>query len=91
MSLGKKDIVKNISSKALISLADSQIFFDNFISLIKIKSTSHIIKLSGFGSFHRKVSPRRKGRNPKTLQEYQIPSKNKIHFYPSNKVKTNLN
>ena len=66
MSLGKKDIIHNISSKAQISQLNSRRIFDSILDLIKSHSKSKIIKLSNFGSFQTKITPARSGRNPKT-------------------------
>lgn len=91
MSLGKKDISINISSKAQISSRTSVNIINSFIELIKINSQDKIIKISKFGSFYRKSSPARIGRNPKTKEEFIVVERSKLTFKSSNKVKNNLN
>ena len=91
MSLGKKDISKNISSKAHISFSLSTDILKSFIDLVKIKSQDKIVKISKFGSFHRKLSPVRPGRNPKTKEEFAITARLKLSFKSSNTVKSSLN
>jgi nucleoid DNA-binding protein len=91
MSFNKTDIVKNISKKSLVSHRDAKNILESFLSLIKNKSRSRTVKLSGFGSFSFKKTPKRFGRNPKTKDSYIIPELNKLNFKPSNKVKENLN
>jgi len=91
VSLGKKDISKNISSKAHLSLANSQKLIESFLNLIKENSKYNLVKLSGFGTFHYKKSPSRVGRNPKTKKEYPISKRSKLIFSSSNKVKNFLN
>ena len=91
MSLGKKDIIKNIESEALISQLESRLILDEFLSLIKSKSKKSLIKISGFGNFALKTTPERVGRNPKNLKEYIIPQQKKLYFYLSNKIKSRIN
>ena len=66
MSLGKKDISKNISTKAHFSLNESENFLNSFLKLLKDKGRKNIIKISKFGTFEKKITPQRIGRNPKT-------------------------
>jgi len=91
MSLGKKDIIKNISSKALISNEQSSLLLELFLNHVRSKSKSSIVKVSGFGSFLYKKSPSRLGRNPKTKESFNIPEISKLFLRPSSKVKNILN
>ena len=90
MGFGKKEIVKNISSKALISSKTSSLVLEAFISFIK-RNKRHQIKISKFGTYYLHKSPARIGRNPKTKEEYKIPASEKLSFKASNKVKSILN
>ena len=90
MGFGKKDIVKNISSKALISSKTSTLFLETFLSFIK-QNKAHKIKISKFGTYYSHKSPARKGRNPKTKEEFKIKACEKLSFKASNKVKSILN
>tara|TARA_B110000444_G_scaffold8325_1_gene7370 strand:+ start:1521 stop:1793 length:273 start_codon:yes stop_codon:yes gene_type:complete len=90
MGFGKKDIVKNISSKALITSKSSSILLDSFLSIIK-ENKKKKIKLSNFGTFYLHKSPRRVGRNPKTREEFEIKATEKLSFKVSNKIKSLLN
>ena len=91
MNFSKTNIIKNISKKSLVSSVDAKSILESFLSLIKNKSKSRLVKLSGFGSFGFKKTPERLGRNPKTKDSYIIPEHNKLHFKPSNKIKENIN
>ena len=91
MSLVKKDIVKNISSKAHIQNLTSNLFFNSFIEKIKLHSKTKIVKISNFGSFIHKVTPARKGRNPKTKENYMIKARSKLFFKPANKIRSFIN
>ena len=90
MSLVKKDIVKNISSKALIPSKTSSLVLEAFLSFIK-ENKRHQIKISKFGTFYLHKSPARIGRNPKTKEEFKIPASEKPVLKVSNKVKSVFN
>ena len=90
MGFGKKDIVKNISSRALFSSKTSSLVFEAFLNFIK-QNKSHRIKISKFGTYYLHKSPARIGRNPKTKEEFKIPPSEKLAFKTSNKVKSILN
>ncbi len=90
MSLGKKDIVKNISSKAQISKSESSFLLNNFIDLIKSNKDKHI-KIHSFGTFSNVSTPQRIGRNPKTKELFKIHARKKLKFNPSGKVRNILN
>jgi len=91
MSFGKKDICNNISSKALITKDDSKEFLVNFLNLVTSKSKSRIVKISNFGTFFVKNTPKRLGRNPKTKEEFVISKRSKLFFKPSNKIRSIIN
>ena len=90
MGFGKKDIVKNISSKALISLESSSLVLEALLSFIK-QNKGHRIKISKFGTYYLHKSTPRIGRNPKTKEEYEIQSFKRLSFKASNKIKSILN
>ena len=90
MSLGRKDIKKNISSKAHISLVDSDIFLNKFLNFL-INNKDKGIKISNFGTFISHTSPQRMGRNPKTKEVYKIKPRTKLKLLVSNKIRYILN
>jgi nucleoid DNA-binding protein len=91
MSINKSNIIKKITKELPLSVDDSTILLESFLSQIKIKAKSSAVKLSGFGAFRFKKTPKRAGRNPKTKDSYIIPELNKLNFKPSNKVKEKIN
>ena len=91
MSLGKKDIVKGIKSKAQISRTISQELLDKFIDIIIKKSKNFNVKISNFGTFYVHISPKRIGRNPKTGDEFLIGKRSKLSLKASNSSKKLLN
>lgn len=91
MSLGKKDISKNISTKAQISLNISKIFLDKFIDIIRSQSKINLVKISNFGTFYMHDSPKRVGRNPKTKEQFIINKRSKLSLKVSSNIKNLIN
>ena len=91
MSVTKKNIIKNINKESLLTIADGTILLESFLMLIKQQAKSNKVKLSGFGTFSFKKTPKRIGRNPRTGNSYIIPELNKLNFKPSNVLKDKIN
>ena len=91
MSLTKNNIINKIKKNTSISTSEASSIFESVLSLIKFQSKSKSLKLSGFGTFSFKKTPKRAGRNPKTKDSYIIPVHYKLNFKPSNKVKEQIN
>ena len=91
MSLSKTNIVKNITNNSKVSVGEAVNILESFLSLLKNKSKLRSVKLSNFGSFSFKKTPKRLGRNPKTNDSYIIPELNKLNFKASNKIKKKIN
>tara|TARA_B100000212_G_scaffold339654_1_gene318526 strand:+ start:1583 stop:1855 length:273 start_codon:yes stop_codon:yes gene_type:complete len=90
LSLGKKDIIDNISSETFLYKSISKNLLESFINILK-SNKSRKIKISNFGTFYIHRSPQRIGRNPKTKKEFLIPKREKLTFKASSRVKENLN
>lgn len=91
MSLGKKGISKSISTKTDISLDISEKLLNSFLEILKKETLNKSLKISKFGTFDRKLSPARIGRNPKSKKEFIIIKRSKLTFKSSNNVKSILN
>ncbi len=91
MSLGKKDIVKNITSKAQISNKTASSLLNKFIEIISNESRNRPVKISNFGTFYSHKSPKRIGRNPSTKEEFIIKERQKINFSSSKATKDLIN
>ena len=91
MGITKKNLIKNINKETAISIEDAVILLESCLLLVKKHAKSNKVKLSGFGTFSFKKTPKRLGRNPNTKDSYIIPELNKLNFKPSNKIKENLN
>lgn len=91
MSFSKINIVKNITKKSKVSSIEATSILESFLLLVKNKSKLRSVKLTNFGSFSFKKTPKRLGRNPKTNDSYIIPELNKLNFKPSNKIRGKIN
>ena len=92
MTLTKKELAQNLSDQTELSFADAKKFVDLFFDTIKEQLNSEkTVKLSGFGTFDVVQTKERVGRNPKTMEEFPIPSKRKVKFTVSPKVKKSIN
>ena len=90
MSVTKKDLAKNISKKLGLSQKDCLFFVQNFFKAL-IDNKSKNININKFGTFSYKKTPKRIGRNPKTLEEFSIKSRQRLTFQPSDKIKQTIN
>ena len=91
MSYTKSDIAKNIANKTSISNQKAKQLLERFIQVVVSGSKKKHVKISGFGTFIRKETPARMGRNPKTGQEFEIPKRTKLNLILSNKIKEKIN
>ncbi len=90
MSLTKKDLANNISNKLRLSKKDSLFLVQHFFEML-IKNKNKNINIKNFGTFIFKKTPQRIGRDPKSLQEFEIKARKKLVFRPSEEVKKNIN
>ena len=91
MTLTKKELAQNLSDQTELSLADAKKFVDLFFDTIKEQLNSgKTVKLSGFGTFDIVQTKERVGRNPKTMEEFPIPSKRKLNSLYLQKLKNLL-
>ena len=91
MSYTKSDIAKNIAGKTSLSNQKAKQLLDIFIKVVISSSKKQQVKISGFGTFTRKETPSRIGRNPKTGEEFEISKRTKLNLILSNKIKEKIN
>ena len=91
MSYTKSDIAKNIADKTSLSNQKAKQLLDRFIQVVVSGSKKQQVKISGFGTFIRKQTPSRIGRNPKTGEEFEISKRTKLNIILSNKIKEKIN
>ena len=73
-----------------LSQKDSLFFVQHFFKILVDNKTNNI-NINRFGTFSYKKTPKRIGRNPKTLKEFQIKPRYKITFKASEEIKKNIN
>jgi nucleoid DNA-binding protein len=91
MSISKKNISKKIAFKSSMTDIEASELLSSFLAIIKLQSRSKQVKLSSFGTFCFKKTPKRNGRNPKTKESYIIKSRTKLGFKPSMNIKEIIN
>ena len=92
MNLTKKDLSEMLRKELKLSVDISDSLVDECFQTIKTTLRSQKnLKLSGFGSFEIITTKERVGRNPKTMENYKIPSQNKVRFSSTSKAKYFLN
>ncbi len=92
MNFTKKDLSAILKKELKLSVEISDLLVDEFFQAMKSNLRSQKnIKLSGFGSFEIFITKERMGRNPKSMENFKIPSQNKVRFSPTSKAKYFLN
>ena len=92
MNLTKKHLSVILKKELKLSVEISDSLVDEFFQAIKMTLRSKKnLKLSGFGSFETYSTKERMGRNPKSMENYRIPSRDKVRFSPTSKAKYFLN
>ena len=88
----KAEIVKRLKEEAgLTSLAQAENAYNTMFSLLgNALKNGDSIAISGFGSFKPVKRAARKGRNPRTGAEIQIPESTAVKFTPSKTLKESL-
>ena len=91
MNLTKEALAKKVVNETNMHLTESKLFLDSFIENIVSRSKLGRVKISSFGTFDYKFTPKRIGRNPKTKEIHQISKRYKLKLMTSNLVKELLN
>jgi len=88
----KADVVKVLKEKAgLSTLAQAEAAYEALFSIIGATlQKGDAVAISGFGSFKVVNRKARKGRNPQTGKELQIPASKAVKFTPGKTLKENL-
>jgi len=90
--MNKSELVDAIANKTGLSKADAAKALAATIESIEsslVKKDS--VSLIGFGTFGVKHRPARKGRNPSTQKEIQIPASDVPFFKPGKSLKDSVN
>jgi len=91
-SLTKADLVDEVSRVSDLTKKDSEVIVETFFrSIIDALHRGEKIELRGFGSFRLRRREPRKGRNPKTGEKVDVPSKRVPYFKPGKELKQLIN
>ncbi|MCF8218856.1 MAG: HU family DNA-binding protein [Bacteroidales bacterium] len=90
--MNKAELIEAIASEANMTKADAKKALDAFIGTTsKALKKGDRISLVGFGSFSVTKRSARKGRNPQTGKEIQIPAKKVVKFKPGSELSDMVN
>ena len=91
-SMTKAALVEEVSRVANLTKKHSEVIVDTvFQSIITALRRGEKIELRGFGSFRLRQREPRKGRNPKTGDRVDVPSKKVPYFKPGKELKELIN
>ncbi len=90
--MNKAELVEAVASKANITKKQAEECLDLAINtIIKSVTKGEKVALVGFGTFQRRERKARKGRNPKTGVELNIPAKKVPAFSAGKQFKQSVN
>ena len=91
-SMTKAELVDEVSRVSDLTKKHSEVIVDTlFRSIINALHRGEKIELRGFGSFRLRRRDPRKGRNPKTGEKVDVPSKRVPYFKPGKELKQLIN
>jgi DNA-binding protein HU-beta len=89
--MNKAQLVDAIASEAKITKADAKKALDAFINATtKALKKGDRVALVGFGTFGVTKRSARKGRNPQTGKEINIPAKKVVRFRPGSELASTI-
>ncbi|MCF8010875.1 MAG: HU family DNA-binding protein [Clostridiales bacterium] len=90
--MNKAELVASVAKKSDLTKKESEKVVDTFFNCVEetlVKGDK--LQLVGFGTFETKERAARKGRNPQTGEEIDIPESRVPSFKPGKQLKENLN
>ncbi|MCJ7679947.1 MAG: integration host factor subunit beta [Candidatus Aminicenantes bacterium] len=88
----KADLINMLSKEMDLSKQEAELGVNLFFETIKEALTKgEEIELRGFGSFRFRERGARSGRNPRTGEPVNVPSKKVLYFKPSKLLKNLIN
>ncbi len=91
-SMTKAELVEEVSRVSDLTKKHSEVIVDTvFRSIIEALHRGEKIELRGFGSFRLRSRKSRTGRNPKTGEKVEVPSKKIPYFKPGKELKELIN
>lgn len=89
--MNKATLIKKISCDAVISKQQAKEALESMLTGITDSLSSGGIQLPGFGTFKTVDRKARKGRNPHSGKEIQIPARKGVRFLPAKALKDSVN
>jgi DNA-binding protein HU-beta len=90
--MNKGELVKEMAVKSGLTQKDVQKVLDSFFdTVIETLKTGDKVQLVGIGSFEARKRDARKGRNPRTGEEIEIPARTDLVFKAGKQLKDALN
>tara|TARA_Y200000002_G_scaffold359589_1_gene343974 strand:+ start:176 stop:469 length:294 start_codon:yes stop_codon:yes gene_type:complete len=87
----KEDLINNLTKKTGLSLNYSKKIINDLIELLIINIKNNDLRLKNLGSFNLVLKKKRIGRNPKTLEKFEISARKSLIFTPSKNLLEKLN
>ncbi len=87
----KEDLINNLTKKTGLSLNYSKKIINDLIELLIINIKNNDLRLKNLGSFNLVFKKKRIGRNPKTLEKFEISARKSLIFTPSKNLLEKLN
>lgn len=90
--MNKEELIAAIAEKANFTKIDVKKFLEAYVDTItEALKVEDVVQLIGFGSFSVKKKGARKGRNPRTGEEINIPASKRITFLAGKQLKDTVN
>ncbi len=90
--MNKQEVINKVAEKAGVTKKDAALVVNAFIDVIKeALAKKNAVRLIGFGTFDIRKRAARKGRNPRTKKEINIPERIVPVFRPSSTMKEMVN
>ena len=87
----KDDLINNLSKKSGFSYNYSKKLINDLIEFLIINIKKNDLRLKNLGSFTLVSKKKRIGRNPKTLEEFEISARESLIFTPSKNLLKKIN
>lgn len=90
--MNKAELIKKLKEEAgLATLAQAEAAYERlFANIAEALKSGDTVAIAGFGSFKTVKRAARKGRNPQTGAEIQIPASTAVKFTPGKALKDSL-
>ena len=90
--MNKQELIAEVAQRAGLTKKDASMAVNAMLEAIKTSlAKKEPVRLIGFGTFDVKKRAARKGRNPRTGAELNIPARTAVVFRPANALKDIVN